>query len=44
MTEFIAGKIKIENGTGIYNNGQIALPKREFSKEAKAVFDAGKEL
>jgi hypothetical protein len=44
MTDFIAGKIKVENGTGVFNNGTIALPKREFSKEAKAVFDAGREL
>jgi hypothetical protein len=44
MADFIAGKIKIENGNGIYNNGQIILPKIEFSNEAKAVFDAGREL
>ena len=44
MTDFIAGKIKVNNGNGVFNNGQKSLPKREFSPEATAVFDAGREL
>jgi hypothetical protein len=44
MSDFIAGKIEINNGNGIYNNGTTKSPKREFSKEATSVFDAGREL
>ena len=44
MTDFIEGKIKVENGEGVFSNGTIALPKREFSSEAKKVFDAGRAL
>ncbi|MCL2038832.1 MAG: hypothetical protein FWG85_00200 [Bacteroidetes bacterium] len=44
MSDFIAGKIHIDNGNGVFKNGTIPSPKREFSKEATAVFDAGREL
>jgi len=44
MSDFIAGKIKVSNGDGVFNNGEVALPKREFSAEAQAVVDAGREL
>ena len=44
MSDFITGKIKINNGNGIYNKGTIKSPRREFSLEATSVFDAGREL
>jgi hypothetical protein len=43
MTDFISGKIKKENGTDLFDK----MAKNEplvFSEEAKAVFDAGREL
>ena len=45
MTQFIAGKIKIEQPQDIFNQGaSIERGKLLFSNEAKAVFDAGREL
>jgi len=44
MSDFLAGRILVNNGDGVFNNGSVALPKREFSKEAQAVVDAGREL
>lgn len=47
MTDFIKGKIKADNETNLFDNGTsqaIKSIKREFSEEAKAVFDAGREL
>ncbi|MCB0536511.1 MAG: hypothetical protein KDE33_03185 [Bacteroidetes bacterium] len=44
MTDFIKGKIKIENKTDLFGNGINKNVKREFSNEANQVFDTGKEL
>jgi len=45
MTQFIAGKIKIEQPQDIFNQGaSVERGKLQFSNEAKAVFDAGREL
>jgi hypothetical protein len=44
MTDFIKGKIKIENETTLFNKGSNQAVKREFSAEAQAVFDAGRAL
>jgi hypothetical protein len=46
MTDFIKGKIKIEeNGDTLFEQTQVKEQKAlEFSEEAKAVFDAGREL
>jgi hypothetical protein len=44
MTDFINGKIKIENETDLFGNGTNQFKKREFSEEAKGVFDSGREL
>ena len=44
MTNFINGKIKIENKTDLFGNGTNQNGKRMFSNEAKDVFDAGREL
>lgn len=44
MTDFINGKIKIEDETDLFGNGTNQSGKREFSEEAKEVFDAGREL
>ena len=43
MTDFIAGKIKKENGTDLFDKTDKKEP-LVFSEEAKAVFDAGREL
>lgn len=44
MTDFINGKIKIENETNLFGTTEKESVKREFSEEATAVFDAGREL
>jgi len=44
MTDFINGKIKIEEETDLFRTSSNQPTKREFSEEATAVFDAGKEL
>jgi len=44
MTDFINGKIKIDNKTNLFGTIENQTFKREFSEEAKAVFDAGREL
>jgi hypothetical protein len=45
MTDFIKGKIKIEEKINVFGSeGNNKNGKREFSAEANAVFDAGREL
>jgi len=45
MSKFISGKLKIEENADIYNGKtEKTTEKLEFSAEAKAVFDAGREL
>ena len=44
MTDFINGKIKVEEEVGLFGSASSPNQKREFSVEAKAVFDAGREL
>ena len=44
MTDFINGKIKNESEENLFGNETTQFIKREFSEEAKAVFDAGREL
>ncbi|MCB9335265.1 MAG: hypothetical protein H6586_03895 [Flavobacteriales bacterium] len=44
MTDFINGKIKNESEDNLFGNETTQSIKREFSEEAKAVFDAGREL
>lgn len=44
MTDFINGKIKIENETNLFGTTEKESVKREFSEEATAVFDAAREL
>lgn len=44
MTDFIKGKIKDESEENLFDNETTQSIKREFSEEAKAVFDAGREL
>ena len=44
MTDFIYGKIKTENETDLFGTSSNKNKKREFSEEAKDVFDAGREL
>ena len=46
MTNFISGKINTEDDAHLFGNGTNPLQavKRTFSKEAKAVFDAGRAL
>lgn len=44
MTDFINGKIKTENETTLFGTDINQILKREFSEEAKNVFDAGREL
>lgn len=44
MTDFINGKIKSENKTNLFGTSENQTVKREFSAEAKDVFDAGREL
>jgi hypothetical protein len=44
MTEFINGKIKIESKNNLFGTAENQTLKKEFSEEATAVFDAGREL
>ena len=44
MTDFINGKIKNESEENLLGKETTQSIKREFSEEAKAVFDVGKEL
>ena len=44
MTDFINGKIKTEGEENLFGEGTHQSIKRKFSEEAKAVFDAGREL
>ena len=44
MTDFLDGKIKTENETNLFGVKENQNEKREFSEEAKSVFDAGREL
>lgn len=44
MSDFINGKIKNESEGKLFGNETTQSIKREFSEEAKAVFDAGREL
>ena len=44
MTDFINGKIKVEEEVVLFGSSSSPNQKREFSVEAKAVFDAGREL
>ena len=44
MSDFINGKIKTENETNLFGTAENKTLKREFSPEATAVFDAGREL
>ena len=44
LWEFINGKIKIENETNLFGTSVNQSIKGEFSEEATAVMDAGREL
>lgn len=44
MTDFINGKIKDGSENNLFYNETNHFLKREFSNEAKEVFDAGREL
>jgi hypothetical protein len=44
MTDFINGKIKAENETNLFGTKENQIKKRDFSEEAKEVFDSGREL
>lgn len=44
MTDFINGKIKTESENDLFGKDTKQSKKREFSEEATAVFDAGREL
>lgn len=44
MTDFINGKVKIENENNLFGTTENITVKREFSQEATAVFNAGREL
>ena len=44
MTDFINGKIKTDNETTLFGNRTNQAIKREFSEEAKTVFNAGRKL
>ena len=44
MTDFINGKIKVEEEVVLFGSASSPNQKRKFSVEAKAVFDAGREL
>jgi hypothetical protein len=44
MTDFINGKIKAEQETDLFGSESSYQGKREFSEDASAVFDAGREL
>lgn len=44
MTDFINGKIKTDKDSNLFGISENQSVKREFSAEATAVFDAGREL
>jgi hypothetical protein len=44
MSNFINGKIKTENETNLFGTDTNQTLKREFSEEAKNVYDAGRQL
>lgn len=44
MTDFINGKIKKEKENNLFGTAENQTLKREFSEEATAVFDAGREI
>ena len=44
MTDFIEGKIKIQQEENLFGNGIKQNQKIKFSKESQNVFDAGREL
>jgi hypothetical protein len=44
MTDFINGKIKVEQEGNLFGVAENQSYKKEFSEEATAVFDAGREL
>ena len=44
MVEFINGKIKLKNEANLFGANKNTTLKREFSEDAKDVFDAGREL
>jgi hypothetical protein len=44
MTDFINGKIKIENDPNLFGTSTNPNGKRKFSEEAKDVFESGREL
>jgi hypothetical protein len=44
MTDFIAGKLKQESSTELFSTQEQRTTPLAFSDEAKAVFDAGREL
>lgn len=44
MTDFINGKIKVDESADLFGSGAATATKRAFSEEAQAVFDAGREL
>lgn len=44
MTDFINGKIKRDNENSLFGTTENQTLIREFSEEARAVFDAGREL
>ncbi len=44
MTDFINGKIETESENDLFGKDATQSKKREFSEEATAVFDAGREL
>lgn len=44
MTDYINGKIQVKNETNLFSDTTNKAIKREFSEEAKAVFNAGREL
>jgi len=44
MTDFMNGKIKLNSEADLFNESTEQVTKQEFSEEAKAVFDSGREL
>ena len=44
MTDFIKGKIKTESKSDLFNEAKAENKSLEFSEDATAVFDAGREL
>lgn len=44
MTRFMCGKVELDNSSGSLFGGKSMSKKLEFSPEAKAVFEAGREI